>query len=154
MPAQENTMNAIQSRRRFLGVLSAGAASAVAPAAVAAALAPAAETLLKTPAPAATVSSPDAALLQLVNSYLAADDERQRLKEVLNRARKTQEAKYPMPDVLRVRPEDHELELPDHRGYHDGLFSNFRQSSELSRQGVDQRASSASMEEAGRVHAA
>lgn len=37
-------MNTVQSRRRFLGVLSAGAASAVAPAAVAAALAPAVET--------------------------------------------------------------------------------------------------------------
>jgi hypothetical protein len=36
-------MNTIQSRRRFLGVLSAGAASAIAPAAVAATLAPAAE---------------------------------------------------------------------------------------------------------------
>jgi hypothetical protein len=35
---QEITMNAIQSRRRFLGVLSAGAASAIAPAAVAAKL--------------------------------------------------------------------------------------------------------------------
>jgi hypothetical protein len=137
-------MNTVQSRRRFLGVLSAGAASAIAPAAVAATLAPAAETALSTPAPAVAPSLPheaevpflDADLMKLVNEYLTAHDEWRRLEEVLNRARKVQEAKYPMPDVLRVQPEDTELELPDQRGvycgwldqraqrtnYHDGIW--------------------------------
>jgi hypothetical protein len=136
LPAQENNMNAIQSRRRFLGVLSAGAASAIAPAAVAGALAPAAETLLSAPATlAAAVPAvappeepfdwskyPDAKLFKLVNEYLAADDERRRLEEVIDRGEKVQAAKHPMPDVLRVLPEDAELELPDHNGVYDGLF--------------------------------
>jgi hypothetical protein len=64
----------------------------------------------------------DAKLMKLVDDYLSADDERQRLEEVLHRAAEAQQAKYPMPDVLHVRPEDHEIELPDHRGYYDGLF--------------------------------
>src|ERR1700727_3063914 len=40
---------------------------------------------------------PDAKLFKLVNEYLAADEERQRLEEVLDRARGRQAAKYPMP---------------------------------------------------------
>jgi hypothetical protein len=65
---------------------------------------------------------PDAKLFKLVNEYLAADEERRRLEGVIDRAQKVQEAKYPMPDVLRVRSEDAELELPDHNGVYDGLF--------------------------------
>jgi hypothetical protein len=58
----------------------------------------------------------DAKLMQLVDDYLSANDERQRLEEMLHRAAEAQEAKHPMPDALRVRPEDAELELPDHNG--------------------------------------
>jgi hypothetical protein len=121
-------MNTIQSRRRFLGVPSAGAAAAIAPTAVAAAVTPGAETLLSAPAPAvAAAAAPkepylDEKLFNLINEYLAAEDERQQLEDVLDRASKELEAKHPMPDVLLVRPEDHELELPDHHGYYDGLF--------------------------------
>jgi hypothetical protein len=64
----------------------------------------------------------DAKLMQLVDDYLSANDERQRLEEMLHRAAEAQEAKHPMPDALRVRPEDAELELPDHNGVYDGLF--------------------------------
>jgi ABC-type transport system substrate-binding protein len=55
---RRSSMNVIQSRRRFLGVLSAGAASAIAPAALAATLAPAADTPLTAPAPAVAMPSP------------------------------------------------------------------------------------------------
>jgi hypothetical protein len=123
-------MNTVQSRRRFLGVLSAGAAAAVAPAAVAATLAPAAETPLSVPLPAAAMPSPagedrpfpDAKLMKLVNRYLSLDAERERIAEITDRADEEHSARYPMPDALRVQPGDAELGLPQPRGNHGERF--------------------------------
>jgi hypothetical protein len=101
------------SRRGFLAVLSAGAASAVAPAA----LAGASVSVAKSPAGDLPTSmaapSPDAALLQLVDQYLAAHAEYRRLDAICDRAYTKMSNANPMPDVLRVRPEDQELGLPN-----------------------------------------
>jgi hypothetical protein len=109
-------MDLLQSRRRFLGVLSAGAASAIAPAAIAATLAPAAETPLTAAPPAVASPSPDEALLQLFDEYMSTVAEHQPVYGLYKRGRAKHQAKYSMPDVLRVRPEDAELGLPDKPG--------------------------------------
>jgi hypothetical protein len=103
-------------RRRFLGVLSAGAASAIAPAAVAATLAPAAEVPLISPVPTVATPSRDTALLQLFDEYMSTVAEHQRVYGLYKRGQAKHQAKHPMPEVLLVRPEDAELGLPDKPG--------------------------------------
>jgi hypothetical protein len=116
-------MNASQSRRRFLGVLSAGAAAAVAPAALAATT-PAPAALAATPAPAAETApsglpnaaatpSPDAGLLQLFGEYMAANAEYVRLYAIFDRGQKRHQAKYAVPDAMMVQPGDAEFDLPE-----------------------------------------
>jgi hypothetical protein len=109
-------VNPIQSRRRFLGALSAGAASAITPAAVAATLAPAAETPPIAPAPAVTGPSPDAALMQLFDECMSTVAEYRRAYGLYERGRDEHQAKHPMPEVMLVRPEDTDLGLPDKPG--------------------------------------
>jgi hypothetical protein len=111
--AQEITMNAIQSRRRFLGVLSAGAASAIAPAAVAATLAPAAEVPFIAPVPALASPSPDAALQQLFDEYMSTVAEYRRAYGLYERGRDQHQARHPMPKTILVQPGDAELGLPE-----------------------------------------
>jgi hypothetical protein len=84
------------SRRGFLVVLSAGAASAVAPAALAGAPGPVAESPAGDFATSVATPSPDAALQQLVDDYLATDAERLRLRAIVDRAHKKQQAANPM----------------------------------------------------------
>jgi hypothetical protein len=55
--------------------------------------------------------SPDAALLQLVDQYLAARAEYQRLDAIIDRAYRKLWAENPRPDVLLMRPEDEALGL-------------------------------------------
>jgi hypothetical protein len=105
-----NSMSRL-SRRSALGVLSAGVASVVVPAAIAATSATVAES---TPAVLPTIMetpSPDAALLQLVDQYLAGNAEYERLTAIIDSAYKKLSNANPMPDVLRVRPENQELGL-------------------------------------------
>jgi hypothetical protein len=105
------------TRRRFLAIVGAGAASTVAPAAIAAALAPATETPPSALAPAAAIPSPDAALLKLIDDYWTANAETDRARDVCRPleekyfARKRQ-LLADMPNALRVRPEDTDLDLP------------------------------------------
>ncbi len=101
------------SRRGFLAVLGAGTASVIAPVALAGIPAPVAETSTADLPTSRATPSPDAALLQIVDDYLAADAERLRLRAIVERARKKQQAANPMPDVLLVRPEDADLGLPE-----------------------------------------
>jgi hypothetical protein len=120
------------SRRSILfGIAAAAAAGpAVALPLLGAAAVPSAETPLPGLAPAVATPLPkmvderfpDAALVKLINEYLTAHEEKERLDEIIERASKEQEARYPMPDELRVRPEDAELEIPDHNGTYDGPF--------------------------------
>jgi hypothetical protein len=119
------------SRRGLLLGLMAAAAVPAAPAIASAISASAAAAPTVAIAPAVTPTKepfdwdrdyPDAKLFKLVNEYLSTDEERQRLQEVLDRAVEKQEAKCPMPEVLHVRPEDAELELPDHNGVYDALL--------------------------------
>jgi hypothetical protein len=100
------------SRRGFLAVLSAGAASAVAPAALAGAPAHVAEISTRGLPTSMATPSPDAALLHLFDEYLATDAEYRRLRAIFERGRKQHEAKYPMPDAMLVQPGDAELGLP------------------------------------------
>jgi hypothetical protein len=106
-------MKAIQSRRRFLGVLSAGAASAIAPAAVAATLAPATETPPIAPAPALASPLSDAALLQLFDEYMSTVAEYRRVNGLYERGRDEHQARHAMPKTLLVQPGDAELGLPE-----------------------------------------
>jgi hypothetical protein len=106
-------MNATQSRRRFLGVLSAGAAATVAPAALAATLAPLAETAPSALAPAPAAPSPDARLLELFDQYMATNAEYRHLHAIYERGRDKHQAKHPMPEVIQVQPGDAELGLPE-----------------------------------------
>jgi hypothetical protein len=97
------------------------AVGAVASPAVASALLEAPKTVageapLSTSAPAAASPSPDAALLQLFDEYMATVEEYQRVRDLYEYGRAEQQAKYPMPEVLRVRPEDAELGLPNKPG--------------------------------------
>jgi hypothetical protein len=101
------------SRRRFLAVLSAGAAATVAPAALAATLAPLPETASSAIAPAVVAPSPDAGLLVLFDQYMATNAEEQRLRAIYDRGRDRHQAKHPMPEVIRVQPGDAELGLPE-----------------------------------------
>lgn len=100
------------SRRGFLAVLSAGTASAIATAALASIPAPVAETSPGDLPTSTATPSPDAALLQLFDEYLAAESEYRRLEAIFERGRKQHEAKYPMPDAMLVQPGDAELGLP------------------------------------------
>jgi hypothetical protein len=101
------------SRRGFLAVLSAGAASAVAPAALAGASVPVAKSPPGDLPTSMATPSPDAALLQLVDQYSVAHAECRQLDAICDRAyRKIWDAN-PMPDVLLVRPEDQDLGLPN-----------------------------------------
>jgi hypothetical protein len=106
-------MKAIQSRRRFLGVLSAGAASVVAPAAVAATLAPAAEVPLIEPVPAVATPSRDIPLLELFGEYTAYVMEYRRAYRLYERGRDKHQARHPMPKIMHVQPGDAELGLPE-----------------------------------------
>jgi hypothetical protein len=98
----------IPTRRRFLAVVSAGAASTVAPAALAAP-----ETALSAPAPAVATPSPDAGLLQLFDEYLAARSDYRRLSRKERRLSEKHDVATPLPDGLRVQPGDAELGLPE-----------------------------------------
>jgi hypothetical protein len=106
-------MKAIQSRRRFLGVLSAGAASAIAPAAVAATLAPATENPPIAPAPAVASPPSDAALLQLFDEYMSTVAEYRRAHGLYERGRDEHQARHPMPKTIHVQPGDAELGMPE-----------------------------------------
>jgi hypothetical protein len=106
-------MNATQSRRRFLGVLSAGAAATVAPAALAATLAPLSETAPSAFVPAVAPPSPDEGLLQLLDQYIAARSEYRRLSRKTHRLYEKHKAATPLPAALRVQPGDAELGLPE-----------------------------------------
>jgi hypothetical protein len=106
------------SRRGFLAVLSAGAASAVAPAALAGIPLHVAETSTGDLPTSIATPSPDAALLQLFDEYLATDAEYRRLLAIFERGRKRHEAKYPMPDAMLVQPGDAELGLPKGLEHH------------------------------------
>jgi hypothetical protein len=103
------------SRRRFLAVLSAGAAATAAPAALAATLAhlPETETASSALAPAVVAPSPDAGLLVLFGQYMATNAESRRLRAIYDRARDKHRAKHPMPEVIKVQPGDAELGLPE-----------------------------------------
>jgi hypothetical protein len=57
--------------------------------------------------------SRDAALLQIFDEYLAANADYRRLYAIYDRGRKKHQAKYPMPEVVRVQPGDEELGLPE-----------------------------------------
>jgi hypothetical protein len=109
----------IPSRRGFLAVLSAGAASVAVPA-VALTTKPRTETPLSGLAPAVASPSPDAALLQLGDEYMAAQSEYRRLCAIFERGKKEHQAKFPMPDAMLVQPGDAELGLPD--GVEDDRF--------------------------------
>jgi hypothetical protein len=114
---QEIIMNTTQSRRRFLAVLSAGAAATVAPAALAATLAPVPETTPGALAPAVASPSPDAGLLVLFGQYTAARSEYRRLSRKARRLDEKHDAATPIPDVLRAQPGDAELGLPQCRDH-------------------------------------
>lgn len=113
-------MNETQSRRRFLGILSAGAAATVAPAALAATLAPLAATAPSVLPAAVAGPSADATLLTLIDNYWTAKAEADRAYEVFapfeekRFARRRRLLQNP-PEALRVRPEDHDL-LPKSNG--------------------------------------
>ncbi len=104
------------SRRGFLAVLSAGAASAVIPAALAAPIAPVTETALSgLPASMLGLPCADAELFNLLEAYLSAAVEQRRLYKVFDKFEAESFRLYqqqPIPDVLRQRPEDVELGLP------------------------------------------
>jgi hypothetical protein len=107
------------SRRRFLAVLSAGAAATVAPVALAATSAHLPETASSALAPAVVAPSPDAGLLVLFGQYMAANAEYRRLHAIYERGRHKHQAKHPLPEVVQVQPGDAELglpECPDHGG--------------------------------------
>jgi hypothetical protein len=117
------------SRRGFLTVLSAGAASAIVPAALAAPSAPVTETALSgLPAAVPALPSPDAELFKLLDEHRSAVIEQQRLYKIfekiedqwLQQSRKRQK---PIPEVLRRRPEDSVLELPD-MSAHGGFYQH------------------------------
>jgi hypothetical protein len=112
-------MNATQSRRRFLGVLSAGAASVAVPA-IALTTKPPAETPFSSHVPIVAGPSPDAALMELGEKYFVAAAEYQRLYAILKRGQKKHQAKYSMPDAILVQPGDAELGLPE--GVNDSRF--------------------------------
>jgi hypothetical protein len=73
------------------------------------------EAAVASPAAVAT-PSPDAALLQLFDEYTTIVAEYDRVYGLYQRGRAKHQAKYPMPDVLRVQPEDAELGLPNKPG--------------------------------------
>lgn len=103
------------SRRGFLAVLSAGAASAVVPAALAAPLAPVTETALSGLLASQPLPSADAELFNLLEAHLSAAVEQRRLYKVFDKFEAELFRLYkqqPIPDVLRQRPEDLELGLP------------------------------------------
>ncbi len=103
------------SRRGLLLGLMAAAAVPVAPAFAKAIAAPGnAAGVAAIDAPA--IPSPDAALLQLFDEYMATVAEHRRVYGLYERGRDKHQAKHPMPDVMRVRPEDAELGLPDKPG--------------------------------------
>jgi hypothetical protein len=104
------------TRRAFLaGVAIAGAASPIAASAAAAMLAPAIEALPSVPAASAAGPNPDTALMQMVEDFIATHKECKRWSRVRKREYKKHEARHPMPEVLNVRPEDVELDIPDAR---------------------------------------
>jgi hypothetical protein len=116
------------SRRGFLAVLSAGAASAVAPAALAAPLAPVTETALSgLPAAVPALPSPDAKLFKLLDEHRSAAIEQQRLYKIFEKLEdqwfRRRKREKPIPEVLRRRPEDSDLELPD-MSAHDGFYQH------------------------------
>ncbi len=101
------------SRRGFFAVLGAGTASVIAPAALARIPAPVAEISTSDLPTSTAPPSPDAALLQLFDQYMAARSEFCRLLEGEDRMAQRHNAENPMPDVLRVRPGDADLGLPE-----------------------------------------
>jgi hypothetical protein len=123
---QASIPQAPQASRRALlfGIAAVGAVAspAVASAMLEPPMAPAVELPLSAPAPATATPSPDAALLQLFDEYMATVEEYQRVYGLYESGQAKHQERYPMPDVLRVRPEDAELELPDNNGMYDGLF--------------------------------
>jgi hypothetical protein len=101
------------SRRGFLAVLSAGAASAVVPAALAVASVPVTESSPGDLPTSMATPSPDAALLQLFDQYKAARSEYGRLSRKECRLNEKHKAATPLPDALRVQPGDADLGLPE-----------------------------------------
>jgi hypothetical protein len=92
MPAQETIMDTVQSRRRFLGVLSAGAASAIAPAAA---------STLTAPAKPDPIFALIAELREAWDRYDAADEIHAELREKAD-----EEGLYDLPKIhLRDYPE-------------------------------------------------
>ncbi len=75
------------------------------PSALAPAMAAAAE-------PISLVSSPDEVLMELVREYLKVHAERTKFDKVTERIEAKWEARHPMPEALRVRPGDADLNLP------------------------------------------
>jgi hypothetical protein len=116
MSQAENRTTTILSRRRMLaGFALALPAATVAASAAAAMLAPAADTPLSGLATGVAPSNPDAALLKLVDEYFAALAEQDRLDEAHTPFEEKwfAQKKRPMPDALRVRPEDGDLGIPE-----------------------------------------
>ena len=107
---------AIPSRRAMLksALAAAVAAPVVALPAAAALTPPAMESALSGLATnLAGQSEQDAGLLRLVDRCLKADRYRNRLLQIDHGDYEARETANPMPDVLRVRPEDNDLGLPD-----------------------------------------
>jgi hypothetical protein len=107
------------SRRALLfGIAAVGAVAspAVAAAMLEPPMAPAIEAPLSVPAPATATPSPDAKLLQLFDEYISTVEEHRRVYGLYKHGRTKHQAKYPMPEVMLVRPEDDELGLPDKPG--------------------------------------
>ena len=113
MPQAEkpNTMSRLTRRSALAGLAGAAAAGVAAVPAIASVGADAAAGSASTVVPA--IPSPDAALLLLVDEYLTASTEAQRLDKIISRAYKKMWAENPMPEALRVRPEDRELGIPN-----------------------------------------
>jgi hypothetical protein len=111
----------IPSRRALLAGAPAAVAAALAAGAAInglaiAVAAPAAEAVSSALAPAVASPSPDAALLQLVDEYFAAEAKWQ---HILSDQSRQEPERPPIPDVLQFRPEDETLGLwagpADHR---------------------------------------